>query len=161
MRKLGFTAALVLIIAACGGGEDSSNDTVDDSAGTVAASSSDVPDPCTLADDTILTTYFSGSAPEPERTEAGPIDGCSWRDANANSLLIQVAADYDLFRPDPCDGCTKPAFGDDGYAWDSPLQSGASVVDGSSWFSVTTTGFGDGQEEVTALLEAVYQNATG
>ena len=87
--------------------------------------------------------------------------GCTWRDANANSLLIQVAQDFDVFRPDPCDSCVDLSFGDDGFASPSPIQSTAKVVEGDLWVSVTTTGFGDDAASITDLLETVFANATG
>ena len=155
MKRLFLMVAMVVLVAACGGGDDSS-DNDDDR----PAASSDAPDPCALADDSVMTEYFGDATPEPERSENGPVIGCSWRDANANSLLIQVASNYDLFRPDPCDGCVDISFGDDGYASESPLQTSAKVVSGSLWVSVTTTGFRDDSSSITELLETVFQEAT-
>lgn len=157
MRGLLMMVVVAMLIAGCGGGDDSTSNGngVDQSASTSGA-----PDPCTLADDSVLAAYFGDATPETERSENGPILGCSWRDANANSLLIQVATNYDLFRPDPCDGCAEISFGDDGYASESPLQSSARVVSGSLWVSVTTTGFRDDNSSITSLLETVFQYAT-
>ncbi len=158
MRMSALAVLGVLTLAGCGGDSDSNGD------GATDAAAIGVPgglDPCVLADESILASYFGETAVEPERSEAGPIDGCSWHDANANSLLIQTAQDYDLFRPDPCDGCVDVTFGDDGYATESPVQSTAEVIDGSSWLSVTTTGFGDDSASIIALLEQVFGNATG
>ena len=98
---------------------------------------------------------------EGEPGEAGPIDTCSWRDANANSLLVQVASDFPLNRPDPCDGCIDLTFGDDGYASGSLLQSTAKWIAGSMWYSVTTTGFGDDADAIASLAETIFDNATG
>ena len=70
-----------------------------------------------------------------------------------------MATDYDLYRPDPCDGCVDLSFGDDGYAWDSPIQSGASVVSGANWYSVATTGFGDDVDTIAALIATIFENA--
>jgi hypothetical protein len=156
MRKLFLVFAIALVMAACGG--DDSGGGVTTAGGSGNGSTSSGLDPCTLAGDSVLTAYF-GAPVAGEPTEAGPINGCRWRDANANSLLIQVATDYDLFRPDPCDECVDVTFGDDGYAWDSPIQSGASVVAGANWYSVTTTGFGDDAAAIAALLETVFENA--
>lgn len=158
MQRLGMVLVVALVIASCGGESDSA-DTGDTDAPTTAGS--DAPDPCTLADDSIMAAYFGDVAVDGERSESGPIMGCSWADANANSLLIQTASNYDLYRLDPCDECVDITFGDDGYAAPSPIQSTAKVVDGTLWVSVTTTGFGDDAESITDLLETVYQNASG
>lgn len=154
---IGLVAAVAL--AACGGddADTAGNGDVGDSGGA----SSGALDPCTLADESILASYFGAATPEPERSEAGPIDSCTWRDANANSLLVQTARDFDLFRPDPCGGCVDISFGDDGYASPSPIQTTAKVVDGSLWLSVTTTGFGDDGASIAALLEQIFGIATG
>lgn len=157
MRRLGIVFVLAVLVAACGGdsGSTGTGDT-----GDPVVSGSDAPDPCTLAGESVLATYFGDAAGDGERSQSGPIMGCSWRTANANSLLIQIATDFDLFRPDPCDGCVSLSFGDDGFASESPLQSTAKVVEDSLWLSVTTTGFGDDSESITDLLETVFQNAT-
>jgi hypothetical protein len=107
----------------------------------------------------VLTAYFGGPF-EGEPGEAGPIDSCRWRDANANSLLIQVASDHPLTRPDPCDGCIDLSVGDDGYAAESLIQSSATFVAGTTWYSVTTTGFGDDVNSMASLAETIYTNAT-
>jgi hypothetical protein len=158
MRKLGIMLVAAVFIAACGDGAEST--ATDETVGS-SASSSDAPDPCALADESVLTAYFDDAVPDGERGSAGPIVSCSWRDANSNSLLIQVAIDHDLHTPDPCDGCVAVTFGDDGYASESPLQSTATVVDGSLWLAVATTGFGDDSASIIDLLESVYENATG
>ena len=158
MRRLWIVLALAMLVAACGGDADSSENGETD---TSVTSSSDAPDPCTLADESVLATYFGDAVGEGERSEAGPVMGCSWSDARANSVLIQVATDFDLFRPDPCDGCVELSFGTDGYASESLIQSTAKVVEGSLWLSVTTTGFGDDSDSIAALLETVFENATG
>jgi hypothetical protein len=108
----------------------------------------------------VLTAYFGDAAAEGERGEAGPLESCTWRDAASNSLLIQVATDYAIFRPDPCRGCIDLSFGDDGYATGSGFQSTAKVIQGGLWLSVTTTGFGDDQTSIASLLETVLQTAT-
>ena len=157
MRRLWVIVMMGVVAAACGGGSDS---TTTLETGDPVVSGSDAPDPCTLAGESVLAAYFGDAAGESERSQNGPVVGCSWRDANANSLLIQVATDFELFRPDPCDGCVALSFGADGFASESPLQSTATVVDGSLWLSVTTTGFGDDNESIADLLETVFQNAT-
>lgn len=157
MRRLGIVFVVAVLIAACGDGSEST-DTGEPEATVVGSSAA--PDPCTLADESVLAMYFGEAVVEGERGEAGPIVSCSWRDANANSLLIQAATDFDLFRPDPCDGCVGLSFGEDGFASESLLQSTATVVDGSLWLSTTTTGFGDDSESISSLLETVYKNAT-
>ncbi|MGI9647759.1 MAG: hypothetical protein ACR2OI_04495 [Acidimicrobiia bacterium] len=162
MRRIGIVLVVALLMAGCGGDSDSDSDPTG-SGGTddPVTSSSDAPDPCTLAGDSVLVAYFGDAEVEGEPTEAGPIMGCRWRNASSDSLLIQVASDFDLFRPDPCDGCGSLSFGDDGFAAESSLQSSATVVDGSLWLSVTTTGFGDDLSSITDLLETVFENATG
>lgn len=149
-----------LLMAACGGDSDSEDGGVTETTGANGTGSSQ-PDPCTLAGDSVLATYFGDAVPEFERTEAGPIAGCRWRNESADSLLIQVATDFDLFRPENCDECVDLPFGDDGYASESPLQSGATFIDGGAWYSVTTTGFRDDIESITALAEKIFENATG
>jgi hypothetical protein len=156
VRKATILLIIAMLVAACGGDSDST-DSSDE--GSSASNSSDAPDPCTLSDDSVFETYFGGDPGDGERSEAGPIMGCSWRDANSNSLLIQVATDFDIFRPDPCDGCVDLSFGDDGFASPSLIQSTAKVIEGSLWVSVTTTGFGDDAESISDLLETVFQNA--
>ena len=156
MRKLGIILVVAVLMAACGGDADST----DDGNGDAGAGSSSAPDPCTLAGASVLAQYFGEAVPEVERSEAGPIVSCSWRDANANSLLIQTATGHQLFQPDPCTGCLDLSFGDDGFAAGSSLQSTATVVSGSLWVSVTTTGFGDDGESISGLLETVFGNAT-
>ena len=158
MRRLVLVIAIGLVVAACGGGDDSSDGGSDPTGAN--GTSSDQPDPCTLAGDTVLAGYFGGDVPEIERSQSGPIAGCSWRTDTADSLLIQVATDFDLHRPDPCRGCVDLSFGDDGYASESLLQSSATFVDGNSWYSVSTTGFGDDAASITALAETIFQNAT-
>jgi len=158
MRRLGIMLVVAVVMAACGGDSDS---TGTGEAEDPVVSSSDAPDPCLLAGESVLAAYFGDDVGEGERGEAGPIVTCFWRDANSNSLLIQVASDFDLHRPDPCDGCVALSFGADGFASESPFQSTATVVDGSLWLSVTTTGFGDDSESIADLLETVFQNATG
>jgi hypothetical protein len=150
--------SLVAVVVSCGGdSDDATPDGADDRFGF----GSDGLDPCGLADEAILSDHFGDAAPIGEPTEAGPVTGCSWSDVNANSLLIQTAQDFALYRPDPCDRCADIGFGDDGYAAESPLQSTAQVVDGSLWLSVTTTGFGDDNASIIALLEIIHRNATG
>ncbi|NNC93392.1 MAG: hypothetical protein HKN80_12965 [Acidimicrobiia bacterium] len=150
--------AIGLVVAACGGDDSSDGGATDTTA--ASGTNSDQPDPCTLAGDDVLALYFGDAVPEFDRTEAGPIAGCRWRNENADSLLIQVATDFELFRPDPCRGCVDLTFGDDGYATESIIQSSATFVDGSAWYGVTTTGFGDDLDSITALAETIYQNAT-
>jgi hypothetical protein len=157
MRRIGIMLVVALVMTGCGGDSDSTDN--GDSEDPFA-SSSDAPDPCTLADDPVLVAYFGDAAVEGEPTEAGPIMGCRWRNESSDSLLIQIATDFDLFRPDPCDGCGSLTFGDDGFATESPLQSSATVIEGSLWLSVTTTGFGDDVSSITDLLETVFETAT-
>lgn len=157
MQRLGLVIVAALLVAACGNGTDESGgDGGDDQGGNRASV-----DPCTLAGDSVLTTYFGDAAVEGEAGEAGPIDTCRWRDANANSLLIQVASDFPLTRPEPCEGCLDLPFGDDGYATESLLQSSAEWIAGTDWYSVTTTGFGDDLESIADLAETIFANATG
>ena len=156
MRRLLLMVALAMLVSACGGGDDSSAD-----GGEGPSATSDAPDPCTLADDSVMAAYFGDTIPDPETSQNGPVIGCRWRDASANSLLIQVASDYGLFRPDPCDGWVDLSFGDDGYSSESPIQSSAKVVSGNLWVSVTTTGFRDDNSSITELLEKVFAEATG
>ena len=167
MRRLGAVLVVALVLAGCGGGSDSSiRGESEDSAeggsgdsGTGDSGSGDL-DPCSLADDAVLASYFGDTEMTGEQGAAGPIVSCSWSDANANSLLIQTATDFDLFRPDPCDGCVDLSVGDDGFAWESPLQSSATVISGSLWLSVTTTGFGDDVASIVDLLETVFASAS-
>ena len=159
MRKLGLVMAVAALVAACGGGTDEANgEGSSDSGGNGATARFD---PCTLADDSMLASYFGEAAVERETGEAGPIVTCTWRDANANSLSVQVASNHPLFRPDPCRGCVDLSFGDDGYATGSLLQSTAKWVAGTDWYSVTTTGFGDDVDSIADLGEKIFQNATG
>lgn len=158
MRRLAAVIVVGLLIAACGGADDESGIGATDPP-TEAAT--DTPDPCALADDATLATYFGEAAVVGEPGEAGPLATCRWRDANSNSLLIQVATDHELFRPDPCDGCVELTFADEGYAAESPLQSNATFVSGSTWYSVTTTGFGDDAESIAGVAEKILQNDTG
>ena len=153
MRKLFLVFAVALVMAACGGDDSGGGGTTTDGSGD--GSTSGGLNPCTLASDSVLTTYF-GAPFDGEPTEAGPIDGCRWRDANSNSLLIQVATDHQLFRPDPCRGCVDLSLGDDGYATESVLQSTAKFVSGDNWYSVTTTGFGDDLSSIAALAETIF-----
>jgi len=155
MRKLGWLLVVAILMAACGGGDDSSSDSPSE---TTGAATSQGLDPCTLAPDDVLIAYF-GEVFAGEPSEAGPIDSCRWRGASANSLLIQTASGFPLNRPDPCEGCVELSFADDGYAAESPLQSSATFVSGSSWYSVTTTGFGDDAASISALAETIFENA--
>ena len=183
MKKAILLLVVVLAAAACGddsdligtiadqaGGETAPADSTTSTATatsdaaaaeTTTATVTEAPDPCTLAGDTVLTAYFGTASVDGERGQAGPIQSCSFRDANANSLLVQVATGHPLFRPDPCDGCLDLPFGDDGFAAPSLLQSTATVVDGDLWLSVSTTGFGDDGPAIIDLLETVHGNATG
>ncbi len=158
MRTWCLVIAIGLVVAACSGGDSDDGGATDPTVANGAASGQ--PDPCTLAGDSVLASYFGEAVPQGEPGESGPIATCSWRDANANSLLIQVATDHDLFRPDPCRGCVDLSFGDDGYATESLIQSSATFVDGSAWYSVSTTGFGDDLDTIAALAETIFQNAT-
>jgi hypothetical protein len=158
MRSLILVVVLGVLIAACGGADDSGGDGATDSVGT---GSSDVPDPCTLAPESVLASYFGESVVEGEPGGVGPIDSCSWTDAKANSLLIQVASDHQLFRPDPCTDCVDLSFGDDGFASGSGFQSTAKLVSGSLWYSVTTTGFGDNVDSIAALAKTLFEDLAG
>jgi hypothetical protein len=159
MRRLVLVIAIGLIMAACGGDSDAGDGGASDTT-RAAGTGAGALNPCALAGDSVLATYFGADVPEGEPGETGPLANCRWRDANANSLLIQVASDFELFRPDPCRGCVDLSFGDDGYATESLLQSSATFVDGSDWYSVTTTGFGDDVVTIAALAETIFQNAT-
>lgn len=156
VSRLGvLVVAGVMLIAACGGGDDTTDGST---AGSAAGANAPSLDPCELAGDAVLEAYF-GDVFAGEPGEAGPIDTCRWRDDNANSLLIQVATDFPLTKPDPCDGCVDLSFGDDGFASESPLQSSASFVSGSNWYSVTATGFGDDASSIASLAETIFTNA--
>jgi len=157
MWKPGFAIAVAVLIAACGGATDSAGDGATE---PVAVSATDTPDPCTLASDSVLTSYFGDEAVQAEPGETGPLVTCRWRNANANSLLIQVASDHDLYRPEPCDGCVELSFGDDGYATESSFQSTATFIAGTIWYSVTTTGFGDDAQSIANLAETIFEEAT-
>ncbi|MEA1902580.1 MAG: hypothetical protein U9N56_03535 [Actinomycetota bacterium] len=146
MRKLVVLIVLGLVLASCGGETDSAE-----------SGSSDLPDPCALVDDATLTAYF-GEVFEGEAGETGPLLTCRWRDENANSLLLQVASDHGLNRPDSCDRCIDLSFADDGYASPSPFQSTAAFIAGSTFYSVTTTGFGDDADSIAGLAETIYEN---
>ena len=159
MRRLCLLIAIGLVIAACGGDDGDSNGDGATDTTRAGASGNGSLDPCTLAGDEVLAAYFGAQVPEAEPGETGPLDNCRWRDANSNSILIQTATDHDLFRPDPCRGCVDLSFGDDGYATESLIQSNATFVEGSAWYSVTTTGFGDDVESIATLAETIYQNA--
>lgn len=165
MRVL--TAALALIFAlllvACGTQDsaddaDSSVQQADQQSGS-SERSSDL-DPCSLADDETLANYFPGGVPEPETATHGPIEACTWSDANANSLTVQVAEGYALTHLDDCDTCVDLPYGDDGYAAPDMVQSTAKFVVGDMWYSVTTTGFGDGATEITDLGAVILANAS-
>jgi hypothetical protein len=157
IHKLIVIVVLGLLVAGCGGDTAS---TSDGSTEAPTGDGADVLDPCMLAGDAVLTAYF-GAPFDGEPSEAGPIDSCTWRDTNANSLLIQVAVDFPLQRPDSCPDCVELAFADDGYAAPSPFQTTAKFVVGNSWYSVTTTGFGDDAESISSLAETVLANANG
>jgi hypothetical protein len=150
-------AAVVLI--GCGG-SDSTGAGGDEDGDDAGIEFPDGLDPCDLADESTLASYFRDAEVSVERGEAGPIVSCSWSDPNANSLLIQTASNYGLYRPDPCDGCVTLTFGDDGYALESPIQSMAEVISGDLWLSVTTTGLGDDSASIADLLERVFESAT-
>jgi hypothetical protein len=100
--------------------------------------------------------YFGEAAIQGEPGETGPLVTGRWRDANANSLPIQVASDHDLYRPDPCEGCADLTFADEGHATESALQSTATFIVGTTWYSVTTTGFGDDAASIANLAETIY-----
>jgi hypothetical protein len=157
MGRLGLSIAVLIVVAACGGGTDSPADGTSEAAGRAAG---DTVDPCTLIDETTLNSYFGQEAVEPEQGETGPLVNCRWRDANANSLLVQVASDHELNRPEPCDGCVDLPVGDDGYISASAFQSTAGFVVGTTFYSVTSTGFGDDEEAMAALAETVFATAT-
>lgn len=157
MRRLGLLIAVGILVAACGSGADTTDDDSTEAPPVVAT---DTPDPCLLADDSTLTMYFGEEAVQGEPGETGPLATCRWRNANANSLLIQVASDHDLYRPDPCEGCVDLTFADEGYATESPLQSTATFIVGTTWYSVTTTGFGDDAASIASLAETIYLNDT-
>ena len=154
MRRTCLLMFIGLLLTACSG-----DDGGDDGDARVEASGGGL-DPCALATDSMLISYFGDATIEGETSEAGPIDSCSWRDANANSLLIQVAVDHPLTRLDGCDTCVDLTFGDDGYASPSPFQSTATFVVGNNWYSVTTTGFGDDADAIAALAEMVFDAAS-
>lgn len=158
MRKLVVLIVLGILVAACGSSADSDGDGGTDEP---VAGASGTLDPCTLADESVMSTYFGEETIQGEPSETGPIDSCRWRDANANSLLIQVASNYELHRPDPCDGCVDLDFGDDGFAVGSPLQSTAKLVAGDGWYSVTTTGFGDDAASIAGLAETIFGDIAG
>jgi hypothetical protein len=155
VRRLGLLIAAGMLVAACSGATDTAGD---GATNENAGAATDAPDPCALADDATLAAYFGEEAVEGEPGAAGPLATCSWRNANANSLLIQVAADHELYRPDPCDGCVDLTFADEGYVTESSFQSTATFVSGSTWYSVTTTGFGDDSESIADLAETIFQN---
>ncbi|NNC40453.1 MAG: hypothetical protein HKN95_07160 [Acidimicrobiia bacterium] len=154
MRRTCLLIVIGLLVAACGGGDGG-----DDGDSNAEASGGGL-DPCALATDSMLISYFGNATIEGETSEAGPIDSCRWRDANANSLLIQVAVDHPLTRLDGCDMCVDLTFGDDGYASPSPFQSTATFVVGNNWYSVTTTGFGDDADAIAALAVMVFDAAS-
>jgi hypothetical protein len=156
MPRLGLAIAAAVLVAACGGTSDTASDEtpVPSSSGT-----SETADPCALVDDATLAEYFGDEAVEAERGEMGSLVSCRWSNANSAWLAVQVASDHDLTRPDPCDGCIDLPFADDGYAAESPLQSSATFVVGTAWYSVTTTGFGDDAESITDLAETIFENA--
>jgi hypothetical protein len=157
MRELVLVMVAGVLIAACSGVGDSTGD----GTGANGGGAADVVDPCTLAGEDVLLAYFGDATVEGESGESGPIHNCTWRDDNANSLLVQIASEYSLNRPDPCDGCVDLPFGDEGYASESPLQSTAKWVAGTTWYSVTTTGFRDDADSITSLAQKIFNNATG
>lgn len=140
----------------CGGADS----TGDNATATTSDAASAAPDPCTLVDDSTLASYFGDEAVQGEPGKTGPLINCKWRSADANSLLVQVASDHALNRPDPCETCVDLSFGDGGYATESVLQSTAAFVEGSTWYSVTTTGFGDDAEAIADLAERIFHTAT-
>jgi hypothetical protein len=134
MRKTVLMLVIVLAAAACGGDSDligSVDGQTQDPAATTgqdegSATDAEAPDPCTLAGDAVLTSYFGTASLDGERGQAGPIQSCSFRDANANSLLVQVATGHPLFRPDPCEGCLDLSF-----AHCNRLRRSSMVISGS------------------------------
>jgi hypothetical protein len=51
-------------------------------------------------------------------------------------------------------------FADEGHATESALQSTATFIVGTTWYSVTTTGFGDDAASIANLAETIYLNDT-
>lgn len=150
MRRFGVVAVLALVVVSCGGdGENNSGN-----------GSGDLPDPCTLVDDATLLEYFT-EIPEPESGANGPVENCTWRDANANSVLVQVGPTNVFLKPDPCSGCVDLDYGDEGYASPSPLQTSAKFIAGGVFYSVTTTGMGDDAASISILGEKVLNAASG
>ncbi len=147
---------IALLATACGGAANSNGGPSPD-----GGSSSDLPDPCTLASDSVLDSYFTQTV-GPEPGAVGPLVTCTWTNDNANSLLIQVRSGTEVRRFESCDDkCIDLTFADDGFAWTSPLQSGADFVSGGTWYSVTTTGMGDDLDSIASLAENVYEVAIG
>ena len=108
----------------------------------------------------ILIEYF-GEVFEGTSGESGPLQTCSCKDDNANSLLLQVANDFELYKPDPCDGCADLTFADDGFATESSFQATAAFIGGSTYYSLATTGFGDDLASISALAERIYNDVNG
>lgn len=149
MRRFVLVLLLVALVG-CGGAEE------DD--GTGGSGSGDLPDPCTLVDDAILLGYFP-EVPEPESGANGPVLNCSWSDANANSVLIQVGPTNVFSKPGTCNGCIDLPYGEEGYASAVPLQATASFVADGVFYSVTTTGMRDDANQIAALGEKVLAAA--
>lgn len=156
MRTLTIVLVFALLAAACGGSED----TADAGSAEPQTSTSGDLDPCSLVDDDTLAAYFGSEVPEAETATYGPIEACSWSDANSNSLSVQTAKDHELHRLEGCDECVDLTYGDDGYAAPSVIQSTATFVVGDMWYSVTTTGFGDDADSIADLGETTLGNAT-
>jgi len=156
VRTLTFALVLCLLAAACGSSEESADTTSQDKQTSSAADL----DPCSLVDDDTLAAYFGSDVPASETATYGPIEACTWSNANANSLTVQTARDYALNRLDGCDECVELTFGDEGYAAPSVVQSTATFVAGDMWYSVTTTGFGDDATSIADLGETILANAS-
>ncbi len=152
MRRFGVVLVLVLVIVSCGGDGDGNGDP--------GSGSSDLPDPCTLVDNETLLGYFA-EVLEPETGANGPVEFCTWKDDNANSVLIQVGPPNVFLKPDPCPGCVDLSYGEDGYAAPSSLQTSAKFIADGVFYSVTTTGMGDDAASISALGEQVLEAATG
>jgi len=149
LRRFGVVVVLALVVVSCGG----------DGTGDSGNGSGDLPNPCLLVDEDTLLEYFA-EVPTPEAGANGPVVNCTWRDANANSVLVQVGPVNVFLKPDPCTGCVDLSYGEEGYAAPSPLQTSAKFVADGVFYSVTTTGMGDDAASISVLGEEVLNAAT-
>ena len=159
MRSVFLLIAVVAVVMVGCSGNGSSEDGTGDDNGGQQSTDSDLPDPCSLVEQSTIDGYFDEEV-EAVPGGSGAFVTCTWSDSNANALTVSVARSDSVNRPDPCPECIDLDFGDDGYATSVPLQSTAEFVIGERWFAVTTTGLGDDVDSIAALGEQVFEQVT-